>query len=210
MRTAAAEKASGKERAEPVDLLIDLLRRVEEAEEAAEGEAGADRVAEGDAVADDDAESVEHLARLQRTAVLLVQRLRQPQEAPAVMARPKTAIATRIARQPANIRMPWPTIGARIGTAMKTIIASDMTLAILRPPIGVAHDRDGDDARRAGADALERPHREERGEAVGQRRADAGQRVDRRARRAGPAGGRSGRRAARRQAAKCRSTRYRR
>ena len=75
------------------------------------------------------------LARLQRTAVL--RRAASPAGAGSttpLIASPKTAIMTRIARQPATSRMPWPTIGAMIGTAMNTIIASDMTLAIRRPP----------------------------------------------------------------------------
>ena len=50
------------------------------------------------------------------------------------MATPKTAMKTRMPRQPATMRMPWPILGAKIGTTMKTIMASDMMLAIRRPP----------------------------------------------------------------------------
>ena len=96
----------------------------------------ADRVAGGDAVADDDRESLED--RAEREARGGLRGEASPAGAgstrsssPAPNGRDRRA---RIARQPAIIMMPWPTVGAMIGTAMNTIIASDITLAMRRPP----------------------------------------------------------------------------
>ena len=45
-----------------------------------------------------------------------------------------TAIMTKIHGQPDTSMMPWPSVGATIGTAMKTMKTSDITSAMARPP----------------------------------------------------------------------------
>ena len=123
------------ERSEAVEIRVDLLRRIEEPEQAAENEAVADRVAGGQAVGDDDREGLVDRPGPSSRRFSAAQRLRQAEVAPAAScARPNAAMKTRMARQPATIMMPWPMVGAMIGTTMNTIIASDMTLAIRRPP----------------------------------------------------------------------------
>ena len=44
------------------------------------------------------------------------------------------AIATKISRHEPNSMIAWPIFGAITGIAMNTIITSDMTLAMRRPP----------------------------------------------------------------------------
>ena len=77
-----------------------------------------------------------------------------------------TKKATNIARHPASRMTARPRAGAAAGTRMNTAIANDMMRAIGRPPVLVADEGDGHDARGRHADALEdagRDHHLERG-----------------------------------------------
>ncbi len=148
-------KSGGKPHAQIVDADIDLLGRVDEAEQGAEDEGAGDRVAECDAVREHDAEALVDRLDGERPDVLGRQCFRQAD------IHPQTDDQGRHRHEDEN---PVPVAhehdhlaGARCDHRDDHEDHHDQRhdLGHLSPAIDVTDDRDGDDAGRGRADALD-------------------------------------------------------
>ena len=127
-------KGDGKPDAEIIDPDIDLLRRIDEAEQGAEDEGTCQRIAKRHTVGENDLEPSRHRFQRERTHVGRVQRLGKADIHPDQHRAGDGAMKMKISRQLPNSITAWPVPGAMTGTIMNTIMISDMTSAIIRPP----------------------------------------------------------------------------
>ena len=114
-------EGDGEERAEPEDVDEDLLARGHKAEHGAEQEHAGKAVEQRQPVREDDAEAAGNRLERELAAVFGVERLGQAEEGPRLISVARPAMNTKIDCHGPVSSSTWPTPGAMMGMAMKTM-----------------------------------------------------------------------------------------
>ena len=174
----ARGEGHGEERPEAIDPLIDLLRRVEEAEQEAENQRHPERVGEGLAVGDDDLESFPDRAGAQRAPVLVRERFGEADVAPHRHGDAEGGDEDEDAAPAGDHEDALANIGGEDRHDHEDHHGERHDACHPPPAERVAHDRDRNHTRRAGADPLHGAHCQQLREARRRGAADAAERID--------------------------------